>query len=152
MPDDTNKTLRSLHDLVATCNDAAEGYGKAAKGVHDKGLSDRLALISGERMRFVADLERVLSAIEGQNTNDLHEGGILHTGWVDLETRIRPKEQHEILRECVSGDEGTLKHYRHALDQELSPVTRTLVADQHTAVERDLQFLRASLQKHVARA
>lgn len=152
MPDDSNKSLRSLHDLVATCNDAAEGYGKAAKGVHDRNLSERLALISGERLRFAAELERVLSAIEGQGRNDLHEGGILHTGWVDLEARIRPKEQQEILRECVSGDEGTLKHYRHALDQELSPVTRTLVADQRTAVERDLQFLGASLQKHAARA
>jgi hypothetical protein len=30
MSDDNDETLKALHDLAATCNDAAEGYAKAA--------------------------------------------------------------------------------------------------------------------------
>jgi hypothetical protein len=33
------KVSRAVHDLIATCNDAAEGFVKAAKGVHNSDLS-----------------------------------------------------------------------------------------------------------------
>ncbi len=148
MADEQNRSLKSLHDLVATCNDAAEGYGKAAKGLHDRELSDKLAEISGERTRFAVDLESALSKLGGEVRNDLHEGGILHQGWVDLETRIRPKNQRDILEDCIRGDQGTLKHYQHAITQDLPQELRSVVGGQLAAVERDLQFLQTSLQRH----
>ncbi len=148
MPNHDEKTVQALHDLIATCNDAAEGYGKAAKGVHDKELSERLARISGEREQFAAELSGAVSNAGGEARNDLHEGGILHRGWVDLETRIRPKNQHDILQDCLRGDEGTLKHYQHLLDQQPALETRALVERQRTAIQGDLEFLRSSLAKH----
>jgi hypothetical protein len=75
----------------------------------------------------------------------LHEGGILHRGWVDLEQRLRPKDDYEILQECIVGDTGTLKHYDHALAQDLPPSVRSFVEEQRTAVERDLIFLRGKV-------
>jgi hypothetical protein len=42
------KALKALHDVIATCYDAAEGFGKAAKGVHGQALSDWLAAASGQ--------------------------------------------------------------------------------------------------------
>ncbi len=133
--------IKALNDLIATCHDAEEGYAKAAKGVHDTALSDRLSSISGERARFAAELSAEVFKEGGKAASDAHYGGILHAGWVDLETRIRPKAEVEIVRECLLGDEATLKHYAHALDQELTPEERSLVEQQRDAVEADRKAL-----------
>ena len=55
------KALKALHDLVATSNDAAEGFATAAEGVHDQELGDRLANISDERNQFGENLTAALS-------------------------------------------------------------------------------------------
>jgi uncharacterized protein (TIGR02284 family) len=142
------KTLKALHDLIATCNDAAEGFAKAAKGVHDRELSDWLAQASADREHFAADLRSAIEEMGEQAGVDLHEGGILHRGWVDLEQRLRSTEPHlhskddkEIIRECVAGDSGTLRHYDHALAQELTPELRALIVEQRTAVDDNLVYL-----------
>lgn len=110
---DHEKTSKAIHDLVATCNDAAEGFAEAAKGVHETGLSDWLAAASADREHFAADLNHALEEMGEKPRLDLHEGGILHKGWVDLEQRLRSTEQHlhskddqEIIRECIAGDLG----------------------------------------------
>jgi uncharacterized protein (TIGR02284 family) len=143
-----DKALKALHDLVATCNDAAEGYAKAAKAVHSEELRNWLARISNERERFAVDLSEAISELGGQPRTDLHEGGILHGGWVDLEQRLRPKEDQELLQECILGDTGTLKHYDHALAQDLPPSIRSIVEGQRAAVERDLDSLRSRVSQY----
>lgn len=148
MATDQKRTWKALSDLIATCHDAEEGYGKAAKGVHDNRLSDRLAEISGERGRFAEEIGRFVQSPAGRADTDLHEGGILHRGWVDLETRIRPKDRNEILRECIEGDEGTLKHYQHALEQELTDEARSHIERQRAKVQEDLQFLQRAIEQH----
>ena len=142
------RTIKALHDLVATCNDAAEGFAKAAKGVHDTDLSNWLAQASADRERFAAELGQALKEIGEQPRIDLHEGGILHKGWVDLEQRLRSTEPHlhskddkEIIRECIAGDSGSLSHYDHALAQALNPDLRSVIVEQRTAVEDNLVYL-----------
>lgn len=144
----SEKTLKALHDLVATCNDAAEGYAKAAKAVHDTDLSDWLASASADRERFAADLTHALEEMGEEPRLDLHEGGILHKGWVDLEQRLRSTEQHlhskddkEIIRECIAGDSGSLSHYDHALAQDLTPDLRSLIVEQRAAIRDTLVYL-----------
>lgn len=147
MPQDRQITARLINDLIATCHDAEEGYAKAAKGVHDHTLSDRLTAISGERGKFAEALRKVVSDLGEPASTDAHYGGILHRGWVDLEARIRPKSAPEILSNCRDGDQETLKHYDHALSAELPDEIRTLVQRQRDAVEADL----ASLDQHRSR-
>ena len=148
------KTLKALHDLVATCNDASEGYGKAAKGVHDVDLSNWLAQASADRAQFAADLSHAIVELGEQAGVDLHEGGILHKGWVDLEARLRSTERHlhskddkEIIRECIAGDSGSLSHYDHALAQELSPDLRSLIIEQKSTVDDNLVYLQKKMER-----
>jgi uncharacterized protein (TIGR02284 family) len=151
---DNNKTLKALHDLVATCNDASEGFGKAAKGVHDSDLSNWFAQASADRDRFASELSHAIKELGGQPELDLHQGGILHRGWVDLEQRLRSSEQHvsskddaEIIKECIAGDSGSLGHYDHALAQELSPDLRSLIIEQRTAIEDNLIYLQNKVDR-----
>jgi uncharacterized protein (TIGR02284 family) len=149
------RTLKALHDLVATCNDAAEGYAKAAKGVHDPDLSNWLAAASADREHFATDLSHALTEMGEQPRLDLHEGGILHKGWVDLEQRLRSTERHlhskddkEIIRECIAGDSGSLSHYDHALAQDLSPDLRQMLVLQRAAIEDNLAYLQNIVGRH----
>lgn len=147
MTNNKDKVLKALHDLAATCNDAAEGYGKAAKGVRDTDLSNWLAQVSSDRESYAADLAGSIRDLGDESRNDLHEGGILHRGWVDLEQRIRQKSDLEILQECVAGDTGTIKHYDHALTQDLSSDVRELVVEQRTGVEDVLVALEGRIKR-----
>jgi uncharacterized protein (TIGR02284 family) len=141
MADQGASAAKALNDLIATCRDAEEGYAKAAKGVHDHALSDQLTEISERRGQFADELSKVVSGLGGQSATDAHYGGILHSGWVDLETRIRPKNEHDILEDCQRGDAGTLKHYGHALDQELPAEARAVVERQRNAIQDELNTL-----------
>ncbi len=149
-----HKTLKALHDLVATCNDAAEGFAKAAKGVHSSELSDWLAQASADRDRFAEELDHAIRHMGEPSGLDLHEGGILHKGWVDLEQRLRSTAPHlhskdnaEIIRECIGGDSGTLAHYDHALAQELPADLRSIVIEQRTSVQDNLTYLQSLLDR-----
>ncbi len=141
MANDSERSIKLLNDLIATCYDAEEGYAKAAKGVHDHELSGRLTALSGERGKFARRLSAVVLQLGGEPATDAHYGGILHSGWVDLETRIRPKDEHDILEDCRRGDEGTLKHYQHALDQELPEEARIAVERQRRQIESEIASL-----------
>jgi len=147
-------TVKALHDLIATSNDAAEGFGKAAKGVHDRELSDWLAAASNQREAFSADLSKELKNMGEEPRLDLHVGGILHKGWVDLEQHLRStaphlhsKDDKEIIRECIAGESGSLRHFDHTLAQNLNEDTRALVVLQRTTVQDDLNYLQSRVDR-----
>src|SRR3982751_6467253 len=141
---DNERTVKALHDVIATSNDAAEGFAKAAKGVHDTELSNWLAAASDQREGFSGDLRKELKNMGEEPRLDLHAGGILRKGWVDLEQRLRStaphrhsKDDKEIIRECIAGESGSLAHLDHALAQNLNEDTRALVQLQRTRVHDD---------------
>jgi uncharacterized protein (TIGR02284 family) len=151
---DNERTVKALHDLIATSNDAAEGFAKAAKGVHDTELSNWLAAASNQREAFSADLTKELKNMGEEPRLDLHVGGILHKGWVDLEQRLRSTERHlhskddkEIIRECITGESGSMSHFDHALAQNLNEDARALVVQQRTTVQDDLTYLQARVSR-----
>ena len=143
----SDTAVKALNDLIATNRDAEEGYAKAAKGVHHSRLSDRLVAISGARGKFADELTALISDLGAHAAPGAHIGGILHPGWVDLETRIRSKPEIEIVQECRIGDEATLKHYRHALSVDMPQPARVVVERQLEAVESDLHALEDLMQK-----
>jgi uncharacterized protein (TIGR02284 family) len=125
--------------------DSEEGYAKAAKGVHNDELRDRLTDISGRRGEFADELRTLASGSGAPSSTDAHFGGILHRGWVDLETRLRGKDDTQILRECLAGDEGTLKHYDHTLEQLLPDHVRLVVNRQRNHVQTGIDWLESRL-------
>jgi uncharacterized protein (TIGR02284 family) len=50
---------RILNDLIATCRDSAEGFGKAAKGAHSDQLRQQLTEIERSRADFAVELTQV---------------------------------------------------------------------------------------------
>jgi uncharacterized protein (TIGR02284 family) len=136
--DRKKEAIKALNDLISTCRDSQEGFGKAAKGVHSDALRERFTEIAGKRADFADEIAREVRRLGGEPAAMPHGGGILHRGWVDLETRIRPKEDESFLRECARGQESAIPHYQHALAQDLAGETRDLV-------ERQMQDIQATI-------
>ena len=80
-----------LNDLIASCRDSEEGFGKAAKGVHNDNLRNRFTGIARQRSDFADELARHVRDLGGEPAASGHLSGIQQRGWRELETSIRPK-------------------------------------------------------------
>lgn len=149
MPNEDEELVKILNDLISTCRDAEEGYAKAAKGMHDREWSDRLTALSSERAAFADEIGGIVSKMSAEPSRNAHFGGILHRGWVDLETRLRGKDDGELLHECRLGDQETLNHYQYALER-----APQMPGETDAVIERHRNAIRAaidSLRKHEPR-
>jgi len=137
--------IEALRDLAATCRDAEEGYNKAAKGVHNDDLRRIFDKYSVERAEFARQLDEQIRRLGGGETEDIgHGGGVLRRGWVDLEQRIRPKGDSEIIENCADGDEGSLRHYAHALGLPFDEEVRSILRHQEAATRSAVEHLRGA--------
>ncbi len=139
-------TIDTLNDLISSCRDSEEGFGKAAKGVHSENLRDRFAAIARERADFADELAGAVRRLSGEPAPSAHESSVLHRGWLELEASIRPKDDATFLVECLSGEENTLRHYEHALTEELPDDIRLSVDRQRLRVQTALLELRGLVQ------
>ena len=143
MPIDDESVFKVINDLVATCYDSHEGFGKAAKGCHSEQLRTFFTEISSRRAEFAGELQTEVSRMGGELTTTGHWGGILHGGWVDLETRIRPKDELELLENCEKGEDATRQHYERALAEELPVQSRMVIERQREDVLGTLEQIRS---------
>jgi uncharacterized protein (TIGR02284 family) len=132
-----------LNDLISTCYDSEEGFGKAAKGCHDPNLRFRFTGIAGQRADFAGELAGHVRRLGGQPADSGHVSGIQEAGWRELEVSIRPKDDAEFLAECERGEENTLRHYEQALTHEIPAPERAVVDRQRLAVQEALLELRS---------
>ena len=142
-PDVMSDLIRTLNDVIATCRDSEEGFGKAAKGVHDDNLRRRFVAIARQRSDFADELTDHVRKLGGTPAQSGHQSGIQRAGWRELEERIRPKADHTFVAECERGEENTLRHYDHALTEDLPDTVRPMVERQRLAVEETLLQLRS---------
>lgn len=131
-----------LRDLIASCRDSEEGFGKAAKGVHSDTLRHRFIGVARQRAAFADELTVRMRSMGLEPPFSGHEGAIEHRGWRGLETSIRPKDDATFLADCETGEENTLHHYERALTRDLPAPVRAVVERQRLAVQEALLSLR----------
>ena len=142
--------IDTIDDLIAVCLDSQEGFGKAAKGVHSDKLRNRFIGIARQRVDFAGELAGHVREAGGFAAGELHRHGPQHTGWRELESGIRPKEDADFVAECQLGEENTLRHYETALTRELPPKVRATAERQRLAVQEALLELRIVEQVRTA--
>jgi len=137
-----HETADVLKDLIATCRDSEEGFGKAAKGVHSETLRHRFTGISRQRADFADELSDQSRNLGAEPPITGHQSGIQQRGWRELETSIRPKDDPTFLAECEAGEENTLRHYEQALNRDLPAPVRTTVERHRLAIQEALLEMR----------
>jgi uncharacterized protein (TIGR02284 family) len=143
MADVQRELSKVLRDLASTCRDAEEGYNKAAKGAHSDEIRALFDRYSKERAGFAAEYDGFIRA-QGEEPGDTgHGGGPLRRGWVDLEARLRPRDDAEIASLAADGDERGLNHFESALSlQGLTPDVRQTVIRHMAAIRARVESLR----------
>ena len=134
---------RILNDLIASCRDSEEGFGKAAKGVHSDNLRNRFTGIARQRSDFADELAGHVRRLGGDPPDSGHQSGIQQRGWRELEVSIRPKNDASFIAECQTGEENTLRHYEQALTHNLAPDLRPIIERHRLAVQEALLELRS---------
>jgi uncharacterized protein (TIGR02284 family) len=134
--------IDSLNDLISSCRDSEEGFGKAAKGCHSDSLRNRFLGIARQRADFSDELDAEVRRLGGTPAAEPHQSGIQQKGWRELEASIRPKDDATFLAECETGEENTLRHFETALTRDLPAPTRAIVERQRLAVQTALLELR----------
>jgi uncharacterized protein (TIGR02284 family) len=135
--------IHTLNDLISSCRDSEEGFGKAAKGCHSDNLRNRFIGIARQRADFADELAGQVRELGGEPAESGHLSGIQHEGWRQLEESIRPKDDMSFIVECVRGEENTLRHYEQALTRDLPPAARSMIERQRLAVQEALMDLRS---------
>jgi len=141
--------VKILRDLAATCRDAEEGFNKAAKGVHSDELRATFDAYSVERSHFASELDEIIKQHGGATSDAGHGSGPLRRGWRELEARIRPKDDSEILLECADGEESGVKHYDRAVTLDLPEDVRRAIERQQQSIQGAVNRLRASARANV---
>jgi uncharacterized protein (TIGR02284 family) len=134
--------VKTLNDLISTCRDSEEGFGKAAKGVRSDYLREQLMKIVQARHDFVDQLTDMVRRLGAEPAERGHGGGVLHRGWVDLEQRTRPADDQRLLTECGRGEETTVNHYAHALEQNLPEDIQQVLRTHLAAIQETIDNVR----------
>lgn len=136
MNDITENTKDALQDLLTRAYDAEQGFEHAAEAVKHQGLASLFREYSAQRRLFggeIKTLQRSLGAEPDKGSSVL---GKLHQWWIDLRGKLSDGREHEILDECLRGEETTMEDYRDYLrDSQVTPGAHELMTSQLQQIE-----------------
>lgn len=132
-----------LNGLIETCRDGVRGFRTAADCVSDLLVRAVLTLrIPGIERAWVelrAEVRRLGGIADGHGTVE----GALHRGWINLKSAANSKDAGAVIKECERGEEHAAQRYEAALNTNLPPETRLIVARHHHGVLHNLECVRA---------
>jgi len=132
-----------LNDLIETCNDGAKGFAACAEQAKAPELKSVFSARAAECARAAEELQAQVLACGGKPDKGGSASGAIHRGWVKVRSAITPADDHAVLEECERGEDVAVASYRKALEKELPPQIRSLVARQAEGVQRNHDQVRA---------
>ena len=128
-----------INDLIATCRESEEGFGKAATNAHNDELRTQFTRMAQIRAEFADQLQSALESlgIQSDTTGQVKE--VLSRGWTNVEAGVHPESDQNLVEECRAGERATLDRYQQALSRPELP------AGMHSILERQLKTLQESL-------
>jgi uncharacterized protein (TIGR02284 family) len=132
-----------LNDLIQTCNDGAKGFSACAEQAKAPELKSVFSARAAECARAAEELQAQVLASGGKPEQGGSSGGAIHRGWAKLRSTFTPADDHAVLEECERGEDVAVAAYRKALEKELPPHIRSLVARQAEGAQRNHDQVRA---------
>jgi uncharacterized protein (TIGR02284 family) len=139
MQKETND-ITKLNDLIQVCQDANQGYWKAAAEIEDKSIRQLFREKALERNDFACDLQEVALRLGVKPEKEGTFSGKVHRTWMNVRHHINPHQDSVILLECRRGEEHALSVYQDVFENNLFPEIRPQLEKQFvTMIEmRDL--------------
>ena len=127
--------VRLLEELGATCRDGEEGFRQAAGDFEAPALREQFIKYAQLRAGLASELLGEVQRLGGEPTAAGRTTGAIHRGWVRLKAALTGFDDGAILSEAERGEDVTVDIYRKAMDRDLPPDTRAVLARQLADIE-----------------
>ncbi len=133
---------QTLNELLVKCNDAKEGFIKAAGLVDDPELKDLLMNRANQRIQFASDIENEILAYRASVDSSTSIISSFHRVWMEIQSTFN-SDARAIISECLRGEYASLEDYGNAsIVDGLPGTTRAMVLRQKEAVRKSIGELR----------
>ena len=137
MNEKNKTTTDALQDLLTRAYDAEQGFQHAAEAVKHDGLASLFREYADQRRTFGQALKTMLRTFGAEPDKGASLLGKFHQFWIDLRGKFSDGREHEILEECLRGEETTMEDYREYLRTSgLDPAAYDLMLNQLAEIEK----------------
>jgi uncharacterized protein (TIGR02284 family) len=126
----TEHTVNVLNQLIEVCKDGEKGYRGAANEIQNGHRQVLFEAYARQRSEFGSALESEVRRLGGDPFHTGTATGSLHRGWMHLRSILNRKHDDLIVRECYRGENIASMNYKEALEEELPPYLRSILARQ----------------------
>ncbi|MEO5838317.1 MAG: PA2169 family four-helix-bundle protein [Acidimicrobiales bacterium] len=132
--------------LIRTLENGKEGFAKAAEKLDASDRSDVAAKFREfEQQRSVMSDE--LKAIAAAYGDDVAQRstvpGALHRGWMAVKDALSSDDADAVIAAAETGEDHAVEQYREALEADISPEFRPVVARQLASVQAAHDYVRS---------
>ena len=133
-------------DLIRTLENGKLGFDKAAEKLDQSDRPDVAAKFR-EFATERAAMSEELAAIAGAYGDDVDQRstvpGALHRGWIAVKDALTGDDAEAVIGAAETGENHAVEHYREALDADISPEFRPIVARQLGSVQAAHDYVRS---------
>jgi uncharacterized protein (TIGR02284 family) len=142
-------TLNLLNHLIEVCIDGERGYRSAANEIHNGHHQILFRKFARDRAEYMAILEKEIRRLGGFPYHSGTGAGSFHRAWMKLRSILNREHDDLIVKECQKGERIASMNYTEALEEDLPPYLRTILASQLMGVLESRNRLRgmSSTQK-----
>lgn len=135
MPGTLQDYAQAVHDVIAVCRDAEQGFRGAAQAVNAPAMKEMFEQYSAQRAQFAVELQGAVKALGFETIDPQGLGGVLYAGWINLKGLLTGHDVHAILVETERGEDWSLKTYRAALGKTLPPEMASIIERQFEEIQ-----------------
>ena len=132
-------------DLIRTLENGREGFEKAAERL-DSSNRPEVAIKFREFAQQRAAMSDELKRIAGAYGDDIDQRGTVpgavHRGWIAVKDALTGDDADAVIGAAETGEDHAVEEYQKALDADISPEFRPLVARQMAAVQAAHDYVR----------
>ena len=127
--------IKTLNGLIETTLDSADGYSEAAKDAKNPQLISLFTARATERRQNVSTLQQCVRSLGGDPKDDGTVLATAHRMFVNLRTSLTKDDNTAVVDEVERGEDHIKAKFEDALkDDELSPTTKSVIADAYKSV------------------
>lgn len=111
-----NKLKNNLKEVIEVCVDSSKGYEKAAEYIGNEDMKTIFNRLAQQRKLFIEELNTdAIKDLGIEFDTSAPVSGYFHDNWVESESKLKDRDDTEIMKEAVSGEENSLKVYNEAI-------------------------------------
>jgi len=132
-----DETIDTLNTLIETAKDGEYGFRASAEYLSSPEVQQIFVRRADACLQATAELQSLVVGMGGYAEDSGSAMGTVHRGWMAVKGTLAGYSDRAILEEVERGEDSALSSYRKALEQPLTPASRSVVERQLEGVKRN---------------